>query len=52
MSQRLFELYVPLRTELRDGIEQLKGDIVIFDKQFEERGPMVKGLLPSEAAER
>jgi len=50
--QRLLDKYKPLSTELQEGILNLKTDIFVFDKQFVERGPMVEGLMPSEAAER
>lgn len=50
--QRLLNIYKQLRKELQDGILNLKSDIFVFDKQFQERGPMVEGLMPSEAAER
>lgn len=52
VSQRLLDIYIPLRKELNDGIKQLKLDVIVYNKQFDERGPMVKGLMPYEAAER
>lgn len=52
VPQRLLDIYIPMRTELKQGINKLKADIVVYDKQFEEKGPMVKGLLPSDAVER
>lgn len=52
MPQRLLEIYGSLRIELNEGIEQLKLDIMVYEKHFYEKGPMVKDLLPSEAAER
>lgn len=52
VSQRLLDIYIPLRKELKDGIKQLKLDVIVYNKEFEERGPMVKGLKPYEAAER
>jgi len=52
VPQKLLDIYKPLRTELQEGILHLKSDILVFDKQFVERGPMVEGLMPSEAAER
>jgi len=52
VPQKLLDIYIPLRTELQEGIINLKSDILVFDKQFIERGPMVDGLMPSEAAER
>jgi len=50
--QRLLDKYKPLNIELQEGILHLKSDIFFFDKQFIERGPMVEGLMPFEAAER
>lgn len=52
VPQRLLDIYNPLRIELLEGIKNLKLDMEMFEKHFNERGPMVKGLLPSEAAER
>lgn len=52
VPQRLLDIYIPLRIELREGIKKLKIDSLVFNKQFEEKGPMVKGLSPIEAAER
>lgn len=52
MPKRLQEIYRSLRIELNNGIEHLKSDITVYEKQFNEKGPMVKDLLPSEAAER
>lgn len=52
VPQRLLDIYVPLRIELRDGIKKLKEDSLVFNKLFEERGPMVDGLSPTEASER
>lgn len=52
VPQRLLDIYNPLRIELLEGIKNLKLEMEIFEKHFNERGPMVKGLLPNEAAER
>jgi len=52
VPQRLLDIYIPLRTELQQGIRKLKADSLVFNKQFEERGPMVEGLTPTEAIER
>lgn len=52
VPQRLLDIYVPMRMELKQGIDNLQSDIEIYDKQFDEKGPMVEGLLPSEAVER
>jgi hypothetical protein len=48
----LLDIYGSLRIELIEGIEQLKLDIMVYEKQFYEKGPMVEDLLPSEASER
>ncbi|XP_050528019.1 dynein axonemal heavy chain 8-like [Daktulosphaira vitifoliae] len=52
VPQRLVNIYVPMRMELKLGIKRLKSDIFIYDTQFNEKGPMVSGLTPSEASER
>lgn len=52
VPQRLLDIYIPLRVELREGIEKLKIDSLVFNQQFEERGPMVEGLSPTESSER
>lgn len=52
VPQRLLDIYNPLIKELKDGIKQLKQDVAVFVKHFDERGPMVKGLSPSEASGR
>lgn len=51
MRQRLLDMYAPLRIELNAGIKNLKAEILIYDKNFIETGPMVKGLKASEAAD-
>lgn len=52
VPQRLLDIYIPLRIELREGIKKLKADSLVFNKLFEEKGPMVDGLSPTEASER
>lgn len=48
----MLEIYGSLRIELDEGVEHLKSDIMVYEKQFYEKGPLVKDLLPAEAAER
>lgn len=52
VPQMLLDIYGQLRNELQEGIQNFKIAVINFDTEFNERGPMVKGLKPSEAADK
>jgi len=52
VPQMLLDIYSQLRDELLEGIKSFKTAALNFETELNEKGPMVKGLKPAEAAER
>ena len=52
VNMEVLKLQVPLQAELEVGVVQYKQDLVTFNEDFNERGPMVEGLPAKEASDR
>ncbi|XP_045464438.1 dynein axonemal heavy chain 8-like isoform X2 [Harmonia axyridis] len=52
VQSNITELQGPLLHELTEGVDNFKIEVEIFDRDFEENGPMVPGLSAREASDR
>lgn len=52
MQENICEVQGPLLEELTIGVASFKEEVDAFDKDFEEKGPMVPGLSAREASDR
>lgn len=50
--KNVLKLQIPLQKDLEIGLAQFKEDVVTFEEDFENRGPMIEGLSPKEAYDR
>ena len=52
VQEHICKVQGPLLQELKGGVALFHQDVLNFDKDFEERGPMIAGLTAREASDR
>lgn len=52
MQQRIVEMQGPLQEELTEGVANFLKDVLKFDADYEQFGPMTPGLSAREASDR
>ncbi|XP_060520516.1 dynein axonemal heavy chain 8 isoform X2 [Cylas formicarius] len=52
VQENISSVQGPLLEELTAGVEQFQVDVEVFDKDFEEKGPLIPGLSAREASDR
>ncbi|KAG5675719.1 hypothetical protein PVAND_005600 [Polypedilum vanderplanki] len=52
VGEKVLKMQAPLLNELTAGVEKFKNEIITFDREFIEKGPMIEGIPAKEASER